>query len=379
MITQNMKKFFANRYRVLSCAFVVVLVTPTVMFPVLKNTLRTELGELNENRNLAKFQRNFNHFGTAVEDYYNDHIPFRKSFIKLYTKIQDKLTGNISKAIEDITGEPPLVIENGVIYGKNDWLFYNDNGAINDYLGNNLITNDEMQNITDVFVEIDELLFSVGKKFVVQICPNKEQIYAEFMPNAYKVLTEYKRADRFVDYVRQNSRVQIAYAKTELLQNKAQGHENYYRSDTHHNSLGAYINYRALAQKIGLNPPAPENLTITEKPIPDIGDLASMILKPSYDEYSKDFDIDYNPTKTAKTVHVLGDSFFINPRPILSKQLEFMQKDFENVTYQHYQGEHNTANITDADVIVFEMVERMQWAMYDSAVRILETLKEIYG
>gem|GEM_PF-6740816 len=94
-----MKKHF-NKEKVLAICFIVILLVPTVLFPIFKNVLRTEKGDLNENRNLKKFIPSFNNFGSAFEDYYNDHLPFRNTFIKLYQKIN----GNVKEQFDNATG-----------------------------------------------------------------------------------------------------------------------------------------------------------------------------------------------------------------------------------------------------------------------------------
>lgn len=45
--------------------------------------------------------------------------------------------------------------------------------------------------------------------FVVDLVPNKEQIYSENMPDNIEVCSEYKRLDQLVDYIRDNSDVTV--------------------------------------------------------------------------------------------------------------------------------------------------------------------------
>lgn len=377
----RIKYFCSNRYRVLSMFFVVVLLLPTFMFPVLRNFLATEKRELSENRDLNEFKPEFNNFGYLFENWYNDHIPFRKSFLYIYTELQHLIVGSLSESIEKGTGYLPVVIENGVIYGKEGWLFHTADDKERAYMGTNLPTKDEMAEIAKKLAEANAYFESINKKLIFQICPNKEQIYGEYMPNGYIVKTEYKRWDMLVDYIRANTRVQIAYTKNELIEKK-KDFINYYKFDTHHNNLGAYIAYNGLQQKIGLDVINIDNLKVTGRLI-NGGNLADSLNKDLKGD--QEFDVEYKSdvsilsrqtiffppgggavhtiSKTIsnsnnnQTLLFIGDSFRVN-------QLQYAYKDFSTVIEAHLDHLQNAefndefiSAFAQADVIILSATE----------------------
>jgi hypothetical protein len=355
-VWQGVKFWFSNRYRILAVCFIVVLVTPTLAFPILRNHLRTEKQGLNENRNLAEFKFSFNDFGSSFETYYNDHLPFRNSFIKLYKRLNGIVVDKVKDQVEKITDDVPLVITNNVVQGKNGWLFYAGEGNLDFFQGDYLFSDAELAEFTESIALVDKYLASIGKTLVLQVCPNKENIYSEFMPNL-KVATEYKLVDRLVDYIRQNSRVQVSWAKSELLQNKLK-YENYYRNDTHHNRMGAYISYQQLQKKIGIKPTKIEDLKVAAYES-NGGDLAAMLGRVG--EFpGVDYNIEYsNPAPSQKKLWFLGDSFSGN-------QIPFIKADFPNAIIDHYwfltDPQYDLAaareRLVYADTIVIECVER---------------------
>lgn len=373
------KNYFSNKNKILAGIFILVLVLPSISYPFVKSKADIEL---NEKRELNKLSLEFDKFGEKFEDYYNDHIPFRSNLIFLYKKLHKGLGGLIPEAIT------PVVIENKVIYGKKGWLFYTGENSEDYYLGNNLLEQNELDSLLNMLVELDEYLISQNKKFVLQILPNKEQIYSEYMPSAYIVKNEYKRIDRIVDYIKANSNIKVVYPKEELILYKKK-YQIYYKYDTHHNILGAYIAYSQLLKAL--------NMAFVDLDLININiiksnsssfDLGDMILKKVNDDI--DYFIDYksdvnllnhfNPfwnydeyqsdSPNKETFLHIGDSF-------RNAQKQFIYKDFQKVISWHYENLYNDNSdavknaIKESDVIVFEVVERMDNSLF-FASRILE-------
>ena len=78
------------------------------------------------------------------------------------------------------------------------------------------------------------------------ICPDKNKIYPEYMPDYIKRLhPQYNSTDLLVEYLKELTDINIIYPKKELLKYK-ESNLLYYKYDAHWNRLGAYIGYMEL-------------------------------------------------------------------------------------------------------------------------------------
>jgi|GEM_PF-3244101 len=204
-----------NRYKILSIIFVVILVTPTVMFPILRGVLKTEKSPVDENRYLAKFTPNFNKFGSAIEDYYNDHFPFRSSFIRTYNKIYSKL---INPDLIQPPPPPPVINE----------LTAEDLAGFERYMR--------------VLVEGKNYFNALGKEVYFVIMPTKSTTQGDTIYNKY---------DYMCEYFRRNSDLAISYQRNETIA-AMKSQSCFYKYDWHINFLGAYLSYIGLQKSLGL-------------------------------------------------------------------------------------------------------------------------------
>ena len=95
--------------------------------------------ENTENRQLAEkpalTRDNLHNYASQYNSYYNDHLAFRSQMIEANSILNMKLFGDSSSA--------------SVVLGKNDWLFFTDEGSIEDYKGTNLYTQEQLDVIKD--------------------------------------------------------------------------------------------------------------------------------------------------------------------------------------------------------------------------------------
>ena len=167
-------------------SFAASLVLPTLVYPA----VRSHLDQQNyENRELASFPElsaaNFDNIPTEFEAYYNDHVPFKNLFVKAKTKLDLELLNESS--ISDVT------------VGKENWLFYtvSEDGedALADYQRTNLYTADEKTALADAITSVNEKMKERGIRFVMFEAPNKESVYAEYMPDSVRVYGSESRLD----------------------------------------------------------------------------------------------------------------------------------------------------------------------------------------
>ena len=220
-------------------SFVASLVLPTLVYPA----VRSHLDQQNyENRELASFPElsaaNFDNIPTEFEAYYNDHVPFKNLFVKAKTKLDLELLNESS--ISDVT------------VGKENWLFYtvSEDGedALADYQRTNLYTADEKTALADAITSVNEKMKERGIRFVMFEAPNKESVYAEYMPDSVRVYGSESRLDAALPELAAQG-LPVYDMKPELLK-EADTYQLYYKYDTHWNQIGSFIGSQQIAQTL---------------------------------------------------------------------------------------------------------------------------------
>lgn len=141
-----------------------------------------------------------------------------------------------------------------VIFGEKGWLFYGDgtDGSIlEDYMDGDTIPAATKENIANNLQKIQDGLAQRGIKFAVVVAPNKGNVYSQYMPSGYERVSDRSRCDFALDYIAQNTEVNLIYPKEELLSLCGE-YELYYPYDTHWNELGAFIATQQIQESWGL-------------------------------------------------------------------------------------------------------------------------------
>ena len=128
-----------------------------------------------------------------------------------------------------------------VVVGKEDWLFYVEKGerdSIADYEGTDRYTVEEMNEFLYVTLENQKRLEEKGIQTAILVAPNKENVYAEYMPDRY-THNPVSNTDIVVEYL-QNQGVSIVSPKEDMLDMRSE-QQLYYTYDSHWNQLGAYV------------------------------------------------------------------------------------------------------------------------------------------
>ena len=95
--------------------------------------------ENTENRQLAEkpvlSRDNLQTFASEYNSYYNDHLAFRSQMIEANSILSMNVFRDSSSS--------------SVVLGKNNWLFFTDEGSIEDYKGTNCIPGNSLELIKD--------------------------------------------------------------------------------------------------------------------------------------------------------------------------------------------------------------------------------------
>lgn len=285
-------------------------------------------------------------------DYFNDHIALRNQMIFVDAKIQTKLfsESNVS----------------GVIYGKNDWLYYSS--TLDDYLGRNRMSERELYNLSHNISIIQEYLEERKIDFVFTIPPNKNTLYDENMPyhSTDRVNAEHN-AKRLEKHLAEQN---INYLNLfELFEN--QDETLYLLRDSHWNMKGACLAYNNIMNYLEIkHTDYAETAPIIEKNTD--GDLNKMLYSfygEKEDNYSYNLPMNYSYKNDVKgvedgwiitenekgkgTLLMFRDSFADTLIPFISNEFEtaYYSKGLPNALERFIEDDK-------PDCVVMEKVER---------------------
>ena len=174
--------------------------------------------------------------------YLRDHFGFRGWFVTLNALLRAKLLH---------TSTTPKVI-----VGKQGFLFYASEGAIENYMGLKPISDCELESWVQLFERRALWLASRNIPMVLALVPDKESVYPEMMPSGIDHSGKNKtRADRFAKAIRSRSHISFVDLRPVLIEEKRR-HLTYLLTDTHWSRWGAYATYRELL--ININRAAPQ-------------------------------------------------------------------------------------------------------------------------
>ncbi len=225
-------------------------------------------------------------FGNQYEEYFSKAFAFRGKVVDIYSTIRERLFGE---------GNDQVVV------GRDDFLFFSE--TIDNYLGTNPMTDDEISAAADSVTALADYAESRGAKFLFVAAPNKNHIYSEYMPSRYIMSdqpTDLDRliqelADRGVEVADPRAALIAAKGGTDSTEAEAGGAARnsddnllYHRRDTHWNERGARVAAELIAEKLGFTLVDFDSLKFSDKQ--DLrGDLDTLL-------YPDSIKYDSNPT-----------------------------------------------------------------------------------
>ena len=353
--------------RIIYAIFIIVICLSWVFWFFLEKwTDTTNYEKRQKNTQPRLTLENYQQFPIEYNNYFNDNIPFRNNLVTLNNAIDYY-----------IYRQSP---NRDVVKGSDDWLFFSrvqDGDPIACYQGTNLLSDDELDIITENCVDQRDFLASQGIQFVILIAPNKERIYYDKMPSKYGPPAEEYRALQVVEDLREYTDLIVIYPYDELMAARGMIPENiYYKTDTHWNAIGAYVGSSELLRALGIEMPGLTSGRIQIKPTGGYpGDLAGFIgLAPQLKSTDREYQVSgydthqvqqlegegddaplykYKATNAdPRKIYIIRDSFGLAMRPYLSSQ-------FSETVFRH----RNSYSYEDLvsqkpDIVVYEVVER---------------------
>jgi hypothetical protein len=136
-----------------------------------------------------------------------------------------------------------------VIAGTHGWLFYADDGGMDDYVQAQPFTGAELATWRQTLERERDWLADRGAHFVFVIAPDKNMIYPEFMPGSLQRMRAASREDQLLAYMKLHSTVDILDLRPGILSLKT-SELLYHRYDTHWNDRGALIGYQEIVARL---------------------------------------------------------------------------------------------------------------------------------
>ena len=276
------------------------------------------------------------------------------------------------------------------LFGRDNWFFLNDGRNLAYYTGENILSNGDMAAYLKRMETLNAICAQRGIILGFIICPDKNQIYTEYMPTLPRVNT-YTRVHRFADYVRTaDPGIHLSYPLYELVNAKAVG-QPYYKYDTHWNNLGAFVGLQNLYANMGLPATGLESVGISEMSGIFASDLARLgNIDISDYPGDKDYSVSYRPevnvtsrsgsgndavyTSTTDNPNglklaLVGDSYRVLMVP-------YVEKDFSRSTVMHRNSVPTAAaQIKECNVLIVECVERYDKEMFANLNQLITILQ----
>ena len=212
----------------------------------------------------------------AWVDYFDDHFGIRQQLIRAHAWVSLRVLH---------TSPSPTVI-----LGRDGWLYYADDSAIEDYESATPFTPEDLAAWRDALAGIRDALRARGIAYVFVLAPDKHVVYPEYMPSTIHRLHRQYRMDQLLDYLEANTDLPIVDLRRPLAEGKAR-ERVFHLTDTHWNDRGAFIGSNEIlraAALAGVHPDSREDFVEGEHTRPGL-DLAEMLsAAPLFTETSLD-------------------------------------------------------------------------------------------
>ncbi len=172
----------------------------------------------------------------AFQQYFDDHFALRAQLINWRATALWKWLRTSSS--------------DTVIAGKDDWLFYADDGGVQDWIQAEPFSGHELEAWRDTLIRRRAFLARRGIPFVFVIAPDKQMIYPEYMPESLRRLRDDYRADQLIAYLGKAAPDFVVLDLRNTLRAAKASELLYHRYDTHWNDRGGLVAYQAIVRAL---------------------------------------------------------------------------------------------------------------------------------
>jgi hypothetical protein len=190
---------------------------------------------------------------TLTSGWLDKNYPFRGMLIRWYNYSSVYLFGTMSS-------NSPVVV------GKDGWLYLARDRSINvleEHRAVTPLTTAQIELLTSVFEKRQAWLAKRGIKYLVVVPPNKDSIYPEFLPDAYKQIGPVSRMGQIMQYINSRTKLNVLDLRPTLLAAKKDT-QVFYSTDSHWNSSGAFPSYQAIVERLARDFPGLKPMDASE-------------------------------------------------------------------------------------------------------------------
>lgn len=220
--------------RLLIVIFIVLILMPGLGLALGGREARVSEAEMRELTRRPAFDWSWR-FVPAFQQYVSDRFWTRPQLIHAQAWLLLKVFGTSASRT--------------VISGRDGWLFYADDGGIEDWTQTEPFTIAELDTWRQVLEARRTWLASQGIPYLFVIAPDKQMIYPELMPASLHRMRADYRADQLIAYLGAHSDFPVLDLRPAVLAAKAREREPlYHRYDTHWNDRGGLVGYQAIVR-----------------------------------------------------------------------------------------------------------------------------------
>jgi alginate O-acetyltransferase complex protein AlgJ len=171
--------------------------------------------------------------GHRLADWFEDHFGLRAQLVRWYGK---------SRYFWLHVSPSPLVI-----LGNDGWLFYREDGGLDDFTNHDPLSAEATQNWRATIVRARDWCRARGMGYVFTVLPDKHVIYPEYFSPAVRQMSTLSRTDQVVAASFDTG--VVVDVRPALLAAKSSG-RLYHVTDTHWNQRGAFVAYQQIIEAV---------------------------------------------------------------------------------------------------------------------------------
>jgi hypothetical protein len=251
------------RDSLLVALFAALLLLPATLqiLGIGQTTARDEMRELVQRPRFPTTLDAWRSFGSRVDAYVSDRFGLRQYLLAAANRANFTLP---------LPGGPNRI----VLLGKDDWLLWRYD--IEQHSGLRLLGQLEIDDWLQTLGYLHDWLASKGIRFVFVVAPDKSEIYPEHLPDGVPA-APFTALDQLMAALAGQSRFDFIDLRPLLKAAKAKD-EIYYKTDSHWNSLGAYLALaRVLQGRLPQGASLPPFADYRLDPRPFAGDLVQLL------------------------------------------------------------------------------------------------------
>jgi alginate O-acetyltransferase complex protein AlgJ len=225
----------------------VALFVGMIVLPALANVAGFDGGQTTtENRLLSAFPHLDGTWDAAsrwprrLKRWFGDHFGLRATLVRWHSELSYFGLG-VSPAA-------------GVVCGRDGWLFYRGDAAMEDYARETLLQPGELDAWRESIASSQRWLQKRGIAFLFVVAPDKHVIYPEELPSTIRPARDRYRMDQLFDALRATD-VAAVDLRPQLLAAK-RDQRVYEKTDSHWNDRGAFVAYQRIVEAIRRQGPA---------------------------------------------------------------------------------------------------------------------------